>query len=112
MKKKRAGREKFLGELERTVQWARLMVVVEPLYPKRGASVASLSGFPGRCQCTDAAVVRPGRRDAVGMRCTTARRCGRWLSVAEAPAHVNKGGPFTVAAVLRVWSRRPQHRRA
>jgi transposase, IS5 family len=36
MKKKRTRREKFLGEMERIVPWARLIAVIEPLYPKSG----------------------------------------------------------------------------
>lgn len=36
MKKKRTRREKFLGEMERIVPWARLIGVIEPLYPKSG----------------------------------------------------------------------------
>jgi IS5 family transposase len=36
MKKKRTRREKFLGEMERIVPWARLMSVIEPLYPTSG----------------------------------------------------------------------------
>jgi IS5 family transposase len=36
MKKKQTRREKFLGEMERIVPWARLMAVIEPLYPKSG----------------------------------------------------------------------------
>ena len=36
MKKKLTRREKFLGEMERIVPWARLIAVVEPLYPKSG----------------------------------------------------------------------------
>jgi transposase, IS5 family len=36
MKKKRTRREKFLAEMERIVPWARLMAVIEPLYPKSG----------------------------------------------------------------------------
>ena len=36
MKKKRTRREKFLGEMERTVPWARRIAVIEPLYPTSG----------------------------------------------------------------------------
>ena len=36
MKKKRTRREKFLGEMERIVPWARLGAVIEPLYPTTG----------------------------------------------------------------------------
>jgi transposase, IS5 family len=36
MKKKRTRREKFLDEMERIVPWARLIGVIEPLYPKSG----------------------------------------------------------------------------
>ena len=34
--KKKTRREKFLGEMERIVPWARLMAVIEPLYPTSG----------------------------------------------------------------------------
>lgn len=34
MKKKCTRREQFLGEMERIVPWARLLTVIEPLYPK------------------------------------------------------------------------------
>ena len=33
LKKKRTGREKFLAEIERVVPWARLIAVIEQLYP-------------------------------------------------------------------------------
>ena len=36
MKKKRTRREKFLDEMERIVPWARLIAVIEPLYPTSG----------------------------------------------------------------------------
>src|ERR1700704_1800879 len=36
MKKKRTRREKFLGEMDRIVPWARLIAVIEPLYPTSG----------------------------------------------------------------------------
>ena len=36
MKKKRTRREKFLGVMERIVPWARLITVIEPLYPTSG----------------------------------------------------------------------------
>src|SRR6188768_4318997 len=36
MKKKRTRREKFLAEMERVVPWARLIAVIEPLYPRSG----------------------------------------------------------------------------
>jgi IS5 family transposase len=36
MKKKRTRREKFLAEMERIVPWARLIAVIEPLYPTSG----------------------------------------------------------------------------
>ena len=37
MKKKRTRREKFLTEMERIVPWARLIAVIEPLYPCLGS---------------------------------------------------------------------------
>ena len=36
MKKKRTRREKFLGEMDRIVPWARLIAIIEPLYPSSG----------------------------------------------------------------------------
>jgi len=36
MKKKRTRREKFLSEMERIVPWARLVAVIQPLYPTSG----------------------------------------------------------------------------
>ena len=36
MKKKRTRREKFLAGVERVVAWARLIAVIEPLYPTSG----------------------------------------------------------------------------
>ena len=37
MKKKRTRREKFLAEMEEVVPWTRLLALIEPHYPKRGA---------------------------------------------------------------------------
>lgn len=34
MNKRVTRREKFLGEMERVVPWARLIAVIEPVYPK------------------------------------------------------------------------------
>lgn len=36
MKKRVTRREKFLGEMERVVPWARLVAVIEPVYPRSG----------------------------------------------------------------------------
>ena len=36
LKKKRTRREKFLAQMERVVPWARLIAVIEPLYPTSG----------------------------------------------------------------------------
>ena len=36
LKKKRTRREKFLVEMGRVVPWARLIAVIEPLYPSSG----------------------------------------------------------------------------
>ncbi len=36
MKKKRTRRERFLADMERVVPWARLIAVIEPLYPTSG----------------------------------------------------------------------------
>lgn len=36
MEKKRTRREKFLGEMDRVVPWARVISVIEPLYPTSG----------------------------------------------------------------------------
>ena len=46
MKKKRTRREKFLGEMERIVPWARLIAVIEPLYPKSGRVGRQPIGVP------------------------------------------------------------------
>ena len=35
-KKRQTRREKFLGEMERVVPWARLEALIEPHYPKSG----------------------------------------------------------------------------
>lgn len=37
MKKKRTRRERFLSEMEAVVPWTRLLALIEPHYPKRGA---------------------------------------------------------------------------
>ena len=37
MKKKQTRREKFLAEMEEVVPWTRLLALIEPHYPKRGA---------------------------------------------------------------------------
>ena len=36
LKKKRTRREKFLAEMECVLPWARLIAVIEPLYPSSG----------------------------------------------------------------------------
>ena len=36
LKKKQTRREKFLADMERVVPWAKLMAVIEPLYPSSG----------------------------------------------------------------------------
>ncbi len=46
MKKKRTRREKFLGEMERVVPWARLIAVIEPLYPSSGRVGRQPIGVP------------------------------------------------------------------
>jgi len=46
MKKKRTRREKFLAEMERVVPWARLIAVIEPLYPKSGRVGRQPIGVP------------------------------------------------------------------
>ncbi len=46
MKKKRTRREKFLGEMERVVPWARLIAVIEPLYPTSGRVGRQPIGMP------------------------------------------------------------------
>jgi IS5 family transposase len=46
MKKKRTRREKFLAEMERIVPWARLIAVIEPLYPKSGRVGRQPIGVP------------------------------------------------------------------
>ena len=46
MKKKRTRREKFLDDIERVVLWARLISVIEPLYPTRGRVGRQPIGVP------------------------------------------------------------------
>ena len=46
MKKKRTRREKFLADMERVVPWARLIAVIEPLYPTRGRVGRQPIGVP------------------------------------------------------------------
>jgi IS5 family transposase len=46
LKKKRTRREKFLAEMERVVPWARLMAVIEPLYPTSGRVGRQPMGVP------------------------------------------------------------------
>jgi IS5 family transposase len=36
LKKKSTRREKFLADMERVVPWARLIAIIEPLYPRSG----------------------------------------------------------------------------
>jgi IS5 family transposase len=46
MKKKRTRREKFLAEMDRIVPWARLIAVIEPLYPTSGRVGRQPIGVP------------------------------------------------------------------
>ena len=46
LKKKRTRREKFLAEMERVVPWARLVAVIEPLYPSSGRVGRQPIGVP------------------------------------------------------------------
>ena len=46
MNKKRTRREKFLGEMERIVPWARLIGGIEPLYPTSGSVGRQPIGVP------------------------------------------------------------------
>ena len=46
MKKKRTRREKFLDDMERVVPWARLISVIEPLYPTSGRVGRQPIGVP------------------------------------------------------------------
>ena len=46
MKKKRTRREKFLADMERVVPWARLIAVIEPLYPTSGRVGRQSIGVP------------------------------------------------------------------
>ena len=46
LKKKRTRREKFLAEMERIVPWARLIAVIEPLYPTSGRVGRQPVGVP------------------------------------------------------------------
>lgn len=46
MKKKRTRREQFLAEMERVVPWARLIALIEPLYPRSGRVGRQPTGVP------------------------------------------------------------------
>jgi IS5 family transposase len=46
LKKKRTRREKFLADMERVVPWARLVGVIEPLYPTSGRVGRQPIGVP------------------------------------------------------------------
>jgi IS5 family transposase len=46
LKKKRTRREKFLAEMERVVPWARLIAVIEPMYPTSGRVGRQPMGVP------------------------------------------------------------------
>jgi IS5 family transposase len=46
LKKKRTRREKFLADMERMVPWARLVAVIEPLYPTSGRFGRQPMGVP------------------------------------------------------------------
>ena len=46
LKKKLTRREKFLAEMERVVPWARLIAVIEPLYPTSGRVGRQPMGVP------------------------------------------------------------------
>jgi IS5 family transposase len=46
LKKKRTRREKFLAEMERVVPWAKLIAVIEPLYPTSGRVGRQPMGVP------------------------------------------------------------------
>jgi IS5 family transposase len=46
LKKKRTRRERFLGDMERVVPWARLFALIEPLYPTRGRVGRQPIGVP------------------------------------------------------------------
>jgi IS5 family transposase len=46
LKKKRTRREKFLADMERVVPWARLIAVIEPLYPTSGRVGRQPIGVP------------------------------------------------------------------
>ena len=46
LKKKRTRREKFLADMERVVPWARLIAVIEPLYPTSGRVGRQPMGVP------------------------------------------------------------------
>src|SRR6187431_2086560 len=46
LKKKRTRRELFLADMERVVPWARLIALIEPLYPTRGRVGRQPIGVP------------------------------------------------------------------
>lgn len=49
--RKRMHREVFLAEMDRVVPWARLMALIEPVYPKAG-TVADPTHWRRCCGCT------------------------------------------------------------
>jgi hypothetical protein len=55
-KKKRTRREKFLGEMDRVVPWARWLALIEPHYPKAGNA-----GPRGRVELTNTSCTTSGR---------------------------------------------------
>lgn len=83
MKKKRTRREKFLADMEGVVPWARLIAVIEPLYPTSGRVGRQPVGVPSmlRMYCLQQWY---GLADEA-LRCTTARPCvTSWASICRA----------------------------
>ncbi|MFM9428363.1 hypothetical protein RCH10_004825 [Variovorax sp. GrIS 2.14] len=81
LKKKRTRREKFLAEMERVVPWARLIAVIEPLYPTRGhvgVWAVSRSELPGCCACTACSSGMAWQTRRWGQRAATAVLAAKW----------------------------------
>jgi hypothetical protein len=84
-KKKVTRRERFLGEMERVVPWARLCAVIEPHYPqgRRGRPPIGIERMSAKgqtrplagCASTSSSNGMRWRMRRSKMRSTTARRC-------------------------------------
>ena len=85
LKKKRTRREKCVADMERVVPWARLIAVIEPLYPTSGRVGRQPIGVPRMLRmyaCSSGAAWQTRRWK---MPCTTARHCATsWASTCRA----------------------------